>query len=46
VLGAIALTSSGFLIGSSPDEEEFRFAIVTSWLHSQSLLHRSEGAHV
>jgi hypothetical protein len=43
VLGAIALTSSGFLIGSSPDEEEFRFAIVTSWLHSQSLLHGDYG---
>ena len=38
VLGAIALASSGFLIGSSPDEEEFRFAIVSSWLHVRSLL--------
>jgi hypothetical protein len=43
VLGAIALTSSGFLIGSSPDEEEFRFAIVSSWLHAQSLLHGDYG---
>jgi hypothetical protein len=43
VLGAIALTSSGFLIGSSPDEEEFRFAVLTSWLHSQSLLHGDYG---
>jgi len=43
VLAAIALTSSGFLIGSSPDEEEFRFAIVSSWLHAQSLLHGGYG---
>jgi hypothetical protein len=36
--GAVALVSSSFLIGSTPDEEEFRFAILTSWLHVRALL--------
>ena len=35
----VLLVLSGFLIGSTPDEEEFRFAILSSWLHVRSLLH-------
>jgi hypothetical protein len=34
---AVALLSTAFLIGSTPDEEEFRFAILSAWLHVRSL---------
>ena len=34
---AVVLLSSAFLAGSSPDEEEFRFAVLSAWLRVQSL---------
>lgn len=36
---AVALLSTAFLIGSTPDEEEFRFAVLSAWLHARSLAH-------
>ena len=35
----VALISAALLIGSTPDEEEFRFAILTTWLHVRAAMH-------
>jgi hypothetical protein len=35
-VGSLALT---FVLGSTPDEEEFRFAILSSWLRIDGLIH-------
>ena len=37
VVAAGALFASGFLWGATPDEEEFRFTVLTSWLHVRAL---------
>ena len=37
VVAAFALLASAFLIGATPDEEEFRYTVLTSWLHVQAL---------
>src|SRR5262249_5067764 len=34
---ATGLLASGFLGGTPPDEEEFRYAVLTSWLHIHAL---------
>lgn len=33
----VALVASAILIGSTPDDEEFRFAVLSTWLHMQSV---------
>jgi hypothetical protein len=35
----VALLSTTFLIGSPPDDEEFRFSILSAWLHADALRH-------
>lgn len=37
--GVAALFSMTFLVGSTPDEEEFRFSILSAWLHVDALRH-------
>src|SRR5262249_19091917 len=37
VIGASIVAASTFLIGTTPEEEEFRFGILTSWLHVRAL---------
>ena len=37
VVAACALLASAFLIGSTPDEEEFRFTVLTSWLQVRAM---------
>jgi hypothetical protein len=37
VIAACALLASAFLLGSTADEEEFRFTVLTSWLHVRAL---------
>lgn len=37
--GVVAVFSMTFVVGSSPDEEEFRFAILSTWLHVDALRH-------
>jgi len=39
VIAASALIAVGFLAGTPPDEEEFRYAVLTSWLHVRALSH-------
>ena len=34
-----AAFSTAFIIGSTPDEEEFRFAVLSTWLHVDALRH-------
>jgi hypothetical protein len=34
----VALISASLLIGSTPDEEEFRFAVLTTWLHVRTMM--------
>jgi len=34
----VALISASLLIGSTPDEEEFRFAVLTTWLHVRAVM--------
>ena len=41
--GAVALVSAAFLVGSTPDEEEFRFAVLSAWLHLGALAHGAYG---
>jgi len=36
------LAASAFVVGTTPDEEEFRFAVLSSWLHVHAL---AEGAY-
>ena len=35
----VAAFSTTFIIGSTPDEEEFRFAVLSTWLHVDALRH-------
>jgi hypothetical protein len=42
-VGAAAALAIIFLIGSTPDEEEFRFAILSAWLRVHALAHGSLG---
>jgi hypothetical protein len=35
----VALLSIVFFVGSTPDEEEFRFAVLSAWLHVDALRH-------
>ena len=35
----VAVFSTTFVVGSTPDEEEFRFAVLSSWLHVDALRH-------
>ena len=35
----VAVFSMTFVVGSTPDEEEFRFAILSTWLHVDALRH-------
>jgi len=35
----VAFWSATFLIGSTPDDEEFRFAVLSTWLHVDALRH-------
>jgi hypothetical protein len=35
----VAAFSTTFVVGSTPDEEEFRFAVLSSWLHVSALRH-------
>lgn len=37
--GVVALLSTTFLVGSTPDDEEFRFAVLSAWLHVDALRH-------
>lgn len=37
--GVVAVFSLTFLMGSTPDEEEFRFAVLSAWLHVDALRH-------
>ena len=37
VAAAVALLASTFLIGATPDDEEFRFTILSTWLHVRAL---------
>jgi hypothetical protein len=37
--GVITLLALTFIVGSTPDEEEFRFAILSTWLHAGGLVH-------
>jgi hypothetical protein len=39
VCGVVAFFSTAFLLGSTPDEEEFRFSILSAWLHVDALRH-------
>ncbi len=42
LVAASALLASAFVAGTPPDEEEFRYAVLTSWLHVRAL---SEGSY-
>ena len=35
----VAVFSMTFVLGSTPDEEEFRFAVLSTWLHVDALRH-------
>lgn len=37
--GVVAVFSMTFVVGSTPEEEEFRFAILSTWLHVDALRH-------
>jgi hypothetical protein len=37
VIAACALLAAAFLLGATPDEEEFRYTVLTSWLHVRAL---------
>jgi hypothetical protein len=39
VCAVVAFFSTAFLLGSTPDEEEFRFSILSAWLHVDALRH-------
>jgi hypothetical protein len=42
VVAASMLAASAFVVGTTPDEEELRFAVLSSWLHVHAL---AEGAY-
>ena len=44
VLGAVALIAAAVLAGSTPDDEEFRFAVLSAWLRVHALA-SGDGGH-